>query len=244
MISGVATLDAQLPIYNPGEIENGSRLYSANCTGCHGPEGDAIASVNFAAGKYRRASSDEELVRIITRGIPGTAMPPSNFSEGQAGTIVAYLRSMAASASKMSAGDASRGKAVFEGKGQCTTCHSVAGAGSRTGPPLTEIGMLRRAVDLERALLDPSADVRPENRSVRAVTRDGGIVAGRLMNQDTFSIQVLDAKEQLVSLAKANLREYILLANSTMPTYKGKLTAQEVADVVSYLQSLKGRSAN
>lgn len=232
---------AQQPIYNAGEVEGGGRLYQSNCSGCHGPEGDTIAGVNFASGRFRRATSDDELVRIIVRGIPGTAMPPSNFSEGQAGTIVAYLRSMASSAPKTTAGDASRGKTLFEGKGQCLSCHSVNGAGSRTGPNLTEIGAVRRLVDLERSLLEPSAEVRAENRSIRIVTRDGPTVTGRLLNQDTFTLQVLDAKEQLVSIAKPTVREFIILTSSTMPSFRTMLTTQELADVIGYLQTLRGR---
>lgn len=60
------------------------------------------------------------------------------------------------------------------------------------------------------------------------------------MNQDTFTLQLLDSKEQLVSLAKSSLRSYELLKTSPMPSYRDKLSMQEVADVVSYLASLKG----
>lgn len=241
-LCAAGVLVAQQREYLPAEIEGGGRLYQSSCSGCHGPEGDTIAGVSFASGRFRRATFDDDLVRIIVRGIPGTAMPPSNFSEGQAGTIVAYLRSMASSASKTPPGDASRGRAVFEGKGQCLTCHSVQGVGSRVGPNLTEIGGGRRVVELERSLLDPNAEVRAENRSIRIVTtRDGPAVTGRLLNQDTFSLQVLDAKEQLVSIAKSNVREFIILTNSTMPSYRNTLTTQELGDVLSYLASLKGR---
>src|SRR5580704_10098190 len=90
----VQALAAQQHRYLPAEVEAGGRLYQANCTGCHGPEGDGIAAVNFSKGQFRRAMSDDDLVRVIIRGIPGTPMPPSTFSEGQAGTIVAYLRAM------------------------------------------------------------------------------------------------------------------------------------------------------
>ena len=129
VLSAVAGLDAQARRYLPGEIESGGRLYQANCTSCHGPEGDGIPGVNFSKGQLRRTTSDEDLVRIIVRGIPGTSMPPSNFSEGQSGTIVAYLRWMAGAGGSAATGDASRGKSVFEGKGQCLTCHSVSGVG-------------------------------------------------------------------------------------------------------------------
>src|SRR5262249_54551436 len=151
---------------------------------------------NFSRGQFRRSQSDDDLVRVIVRGIPGTAMPPGNFSEPQAATIVAYLRSMSGGGPP-STGDVSRGKALFEGKGACLTCHSVAGSGSRVGPNLTEIGQTRRAVELERSLVEPGAEIRPENRVVRALTRDGTTVTGRLLNQDTFSLQLIDANERL-----------------------------------------------
>ena len=227
--------------YIPAEIEAGGRLFQANCTFCHGPEGDGVAGVSFSKGQFRRTSSDDEVVRVIVRGIPGTAMPPSNFSEGQAATIVAYLRSMTGANSTAVGGDAGRGKVVFEGKGQCLTCHSVNGAGSRTGPVLTEIGSFRPVVELQRSLVDPDAEIRPENRSVRAVTREGTTITGRLFNQDTFALQLIDSNERLLLLDKANLREYAVLKTSPMPSYRDTLNAQELAEVVSYLASLRGR---
>src|SRR5205085_8251798 len=103
------------------------RLFLTNCAACHGPEGDAVPGVDLGHGKFRRASSDDELTKIIQKGIEGTAMPPSNFTNVQAGAIVAYLRDMAESTgrSTLSGGDAAQGKIVFEGKGACLTCHRV-----------------------------------------------------------------------------------------------------------------------
>jgi len=223
------------------EVEAGQRLFQANCTGCHGPEGDGVPGINFSKGQYRRASSDDDMLRIIVRGIPGTPMPPSSFSELQATSVVAYLRSIGAAGASSSAGDARRGKALFDGKGQCATCHSVNGVGARSGPNLTEIGAFRRAIELEQSLVDPDAEIRPENRSVRVVTRDGETVTGRLLNQDTFSVQLLDPKERLLSYDRANLREATIVRNSTMPSYRSALSAAETADLISYLASLKGR---
>src|SRR5689334_18045415 len=97
VLSLAATAPAQQR-YLPGEVEAGGRLYTSNCTGCHGPDGDGVAGVNFSQGKFRRAATDDDLVRIIVRGVPGTPMPPSGMSEGQAGTVVAYLRAMTATA--------------------------------------------------------------------------------------------------------------------------------------------------
>jgi putative heme-binding domain-containing protein len=226
--------------YTPQDIENGGQIYQANCTGCHGPEGDGVPAVNLGSGQFRRGTTDDELVRIIIGGLPGTAMPPSSFSEGQAGTVVAYLRSLATSPKGViAAGDATRGRTIFEGKGQCLTCHSVGGTGGRTGPALTEIGSLRRAVELHRSLIDPQAEIRSDQRSVRAVTRQGATVTGRLLNQDSFSVQLLDSTGRLVLLEKSNLREYTILKESPMPSYQDRLDTQELADLVSFLTTLR-----
>ena len=78
------------------------------------------------------------------------------------------------------------------------------------------------------------------NRFVRVVTRNGATITGRLMNQDSFTVQLIDSREQLVSLMKSNVREFAFI-NSPMPSYKDKLSSQELADLVSYLASLRGR---
>jgi putative heme-binding domain-containing protein len=228
--------------YTPADIENGGLLYQGNCTACHGPDGDGVPSVNLGSGRFRRGTTDDEIVKIILGGIPGTAMPPSNFSEGQAGTIVAYLRSLAETPTTgMIPGNAARGQTVFTGKGQCQNCHSVAGVGARSGPSLSEIGASRRAVELRRSIIEPSAEIRQDHRAVRVAMRDGSTITGRLLNQDTFTIQLLDGSSRLRLLDMSTVREFTILKESPMPSFKDTLDAQEVADVVAYLTTLKGR---
>ena len=156
-------------------------------------------------------------------------------------TIVAYLRFMATTAYSTSApGDPVRGEAIFEGKGDCFNCHRVKDKGSRLGPDLTEIGTVRRMIELERSLLEPNAEILLQNRLVRVVTRHGITITGRLLNQDTFSVQLIDSKGRLQSLEKSSLKEYGFIDKSPMPTYRDKLNPRELADLVSYLVSLKG----
>jgi mono/diheme cytochrome c family protein len=54
-------------------------------------------------------------------------------------------------------------------------------------------------------------------------------------------VQLIDDQERLVSLTKADLREYTIRTVSPMPSYKGKLTDEETADLLAYLLSLKER---
>ena len=228
--------------YPATDVENGGRLFLASCAACHGPDGDGVAGVDLGRGQFRRATSDEDLVRIIRTGIPNTGMPPNNISEINAGNIVVYLRTIAAETRSTSApGDPARGRAIFEGKGGCASCHRVNGNGSRSGPDLTDVGGQRRAADLERSIVDPGAAVLPNHRSFRVVTREGTEVTGRLLNHDLFTVQLLDSKEQLRSFQKSALREHAFVDGSPMPSYRDRLSAEELSDLVGYLVSLRGR---
>jgi cytochrome c oxidase cbb3-type subunit 3 len=227
----------------PADIERGGQTFLSSCAVCHGPDGDTIAGVNLASGTFRHGTSDQELVNIIRNGIPGTAMPPNNLTEAQAGLVVAYLRSLPAAilASKTSGlhGDAVNGKAIFEGKGTCTSCHMVKGVGGFLGPDLSSVGLTRRSIELERAMTDPSADIRTGNRTVKVVARDGTTTIGRLLNQDTYSLQMIDAKGNLLAVMKDAVRSWDVMETSAMPNFTDKLTTQEMADVVSYLGTMK-----
>jgi putative heme-binding domain-containing protein len=136
-------------------------------------------------------------------------------------------------------GDAGRGRALFEGKGECTDCHAVRGAGSRVGPDLTRIGLVRRAGELERSLLDPKAEVQPENRFYKVSPKNGRPVVGRLLNRDTYTVQLIDLDERMRSFEIADLAAHGF-DDTPMPSARDKLSTQEIADVVSYLSSLRG----
>jgi putative heme-binding domain-containing protein len=225
----------------PADLERGEQAFLSACASCHGTSGDAVANVTLTAGTYRRATTDQELMNLIRSGIPGTAMPPSSLSEAQAALVVAYLRSLRAPTSAPRAtglvGSAAAGKAVYTA-GDCASCHRAGGQGGFLGPDLSSVGATRAVPELERALLDPSADIRTGNRTVTVVTKDGKSTVGRLLNQDTYSLQWIDAAGTLTSSRKDALRQWDVMAVSGMPNYTAKLSAQQLADVVAYLQTL------
>jgi len=246
-IAGPPPLAAQNPAghpdeYAPADIAYGARLYDAQCTTCHGATGDGISSVDLRSGKFRNAATDQDLSRVITNGIQGTGMQAFKFDPSELAGIVAYLRNMNSfDRGSVKAGDAGRGRMAFDGKGGCARCHRVGAQGSRVAPDLSEIGAARSPGSLVRSLTDPTSQMMPINRPVRAVTRDGKVINGRRLNEDTYTVQLLDEQERLVSLAKADLREFTILSVSPMPSYKNTFTPDELADVVAYLLSLKGR---
>jgi putative heme-binding domain-containing protein len=138
-----------------------------------------------------------------------------------------------------SSGDEARGKTLVESNG-CFDCHRIDQRGSRVGPDLSDIGTRRTPERLQQALLDPDDEVLFENRYVRFVTKDGATVTGRLLNQDALSVQLINPKEELKTYMRATLRDYTVVDKGLMPSVRGKLTDQQVADIVSYLSSLKG----
>jgi putative heme-binding domain-containing protein len=139
-------------------------------------------------------------------------------------------------------GDAGRGRALFEGKGKCLTCHRVGEKGSFAGPELTDVGGARVPASLRLSLLDPSSAMRPINRPVRAVTPDGKTITGRRLNEDTYTVQLMTDDGRLVGLVKSELKEWSVGTVSPMPSYKDTLTPDELSDLVGYLASLGAQS--
>jgi putative heme-binding domain-containing protein len=229
------------PEYYPADIQYGAQIFAQQCTACHGTSGDLIPGVNFRAGIFKRVVSDNDLRATITTGVPGTEMRPFAFGASELTGIVSYLRNMNSFDAKGSViGNAGRGQALFQGAGNCASCHAINGKGTRVAPDLGDIGALRTADLLHRKLIDPAGNLLPVNRSVRAVTKDGKTISGRRLNEDTYTVQLIDEQEHLVSFTKADLREFTVLKTTSMPSYKDKFSAQELADVEAYLLSLRG----
>jgi cytochrome c oxidase cbb3-type subunit III len=246
IVAGWLAAYAPVPLlaqpYAPADIQYGAKLFGEQCTVCHGATGDVVAGVDLRANRFKRSTSDYDLMAVISNGVEGTSMPPFKFQPSELTAVIAYLRNMRDFDSKTTLiGDGTRGKAVFEGKGGCTSCHRVNGKGPRVAPDLSDIGAIRTPDLLRRAIVTPNADVRFANRSVRALTKDGKLITGRRLNEDTFTVQMIDEQERLVSLQKANLRQYELVRETGMPAYADKLSANELADLLGYLLSLKGQ---
>ena len=227
--------------YAQADIVYGSRLYAAQCATCHGADGAGVGTVNLRSGQFRRVTIDQEIQRLITNGIPDAGMPPFKFDSAELAGLVAFIRNMNTfDSASVKVGDPLRGRTIFEGQGACLKCHMVNDKGSAVGPDLSDIGANRAPSALERHLVDPTGSMMPINRPVRVVTRNGKVYNGRRLNEDTYSVQLVDEQERLVSLLKTDLREYQILTKSLMPSYKDKLASEELADVVAYLLSLKG----
>ena len=227
--------------YPAADIAAGSRVYAANCASCHGATGVGVGGIDLRRGRLPRAATDEALAGLVTSGIAGTGMPSFRFTSDEMRGLIAFVRGglgVDPNAPPVKLGNAARGRTIFEGEGRCLSCHRVGATGSWAGPDLTDIGAARTPAALQRSLIDPTGGMRPLNRPVRAVTRDGAVVTGRRLNEDTYAVQLMTTDGRLVSLVKGELREWSVSQTSPMPSYKEQLTAEALADLVAYLVSL------
>jgi putative heme-binding domain-containing protein len=225
--------------YTQADIATGYGVYQTQCAHCHGPSGDQVSGIDLRRRIFKRSSTDEDLARVITAGVPGTGMPPVALRAPELTGVVAYIRAGFDQTMDVTVGDATRGRTIFDGKGECGSCHRVRGRGPRSAPDLSDIGLARTPAALRRTLVDPSSAMIPINRPVRIVTRDGRTIRGRRLNEDTYTVQVLDVDEKLLSLAKSDIRTFVVDTTSPMPSYGTKLTADEIADVLAYLLTLR-----
>jgi putative heme-binding domain-containing protein len=161
------------------------------------------------------------------------------------GILTAQVRENAVGAEKSASetelpGNPIRGQSLFGGEGHCTSCHRVGETGSALGPNLTAVGTELTVDQLRKSLLNPDPTVPPAYQRYRVVTRDGKIISGRLLNQDPYSLQMMDSDNELVAFERSELREWGLIQTPPMPSYSGTLNTDELADVLAYLASLKG----
>lgn len=243
LMLAAAALNAQHG-FTQADIEEGGKQYRLNCITCHGPDGNLVTGIDLGHGKFRRASTDDDVIRTILNGVPGTGMPAFEMILPRAQVITAYLRSMAAEPAGVSqaakTGDRARGKTIFEGSQGCTTCHRVRGVGGTSGPDLSDEGLNKRSIEIETAILHPGPGKALENRPVHVVLKNGTAINGLLLNEDTFTVQITGSDGRPSSYQRADLNEFAFLQQSLMPSYQGKLNPQELADVVTYLSALRG----
>jgi cytochrome c oxidase cbb3-type subunit III len=234
----------------------GEFQFRINCAFCHGlgARGGGRGP-DLTRARKRHGTSDADMFHSIKEGVPGTAMPAAVGSIGVVMTneevwqVVAYLRSVQVKAPEQS-GNSRHGSELFHGDANCSGCHMVEGKGGRLGPDLTGVGGAR-AVDyivdsirnpsrrLAQGLSEPTKEFPQEYETVTAVTSDGKEITGVTLNEDSFSVQLMDTGEHIYLLEKDKLRSFKKTRVSLMPAYTTALLSdKDLQDIVAYLLSL------
>lgn len=228
------------PYTSVKDIAAGEKTFRSYCTICHGRTGEGAKGPDLTLGLFRNATSDAAMFSVIRYGIPGTDMPRHYMSDAGIWQVATYVRSLSARSSTAEvAGDPVAGARIFHEQENCSQCHAVDGRGERRAPDLTEVGWRRSPDYLRASLVDPNADVPPKWWTLRLVDGDGTTVTGWRLNEDTYSVRLLDANDNLRAFEKGDLRELERIETSPMMSYEDMLSEQELDDLVAYLYSLR-----
>lgn len=246
---------------NPGAIAAGQARFGETCAVCHGANGEGGQGEgqgpNLITNSDVRRASDQALFNLVHNGVPTTAMPAFPLPQTQIWQLVAYLRSLSATAISLHLpGDVAAGRAIFFGKGNCSQCHMIRGQGGFLGPDLTNIGASRRLDQIRDAVLQTGNDASNRSdlygdpfagyRSVILHMPDGKDVRGIAKNYSNYSVQVLDAAGHLYFLRGSDMNRVAFQKKSWMPDdYMDKLTRKEIQDLLAFLsrQSVRPPSA-
>jgi putative heme-binding domain-containing protein len=234
-------------------ITQGAVLFRQECVFCHGVSArGGMRGPDLTTGSWSHGGSDAELAATISAGVPGTAMPPNRLTEQEIWEIIAYLRTLQQPPAA-SSGDARRGETLFFGATRCSSCHIVNGRGGRLGPELSAVGSARSRAYIVESIREPGRRL-TENRSlgsdstlkfdtVSLVTADGATIVGVPLDEDTFTVQVMDAGERIHSFDKKALKSFRHEDRSLMPAYDvNRLNDSDLDDLVAFLQSLRAGS--
>jgi cytochrome c oxidase cbb3-type subunit III len=232
-------------------IAQGKQQFEGTCANCHGIDGSGATGPNLH--DVARRLGPEGLFQTIHSGILGSGMPAfGQLGDAKLWQIVDYVSSFGHSPAELVSGDPQKGRAVYESAG-CPTCHMVDGKGGDSGPELSKVGLLRGADFLRSVILDPGANIPTDSGGLqeranypaytmyRVVLNDGKELMGNRVNEDSFTIQLRDADGNLHSIEKFYVKKIEPVSGkSFMPSYKGKLTDEQINDLVSYLAGLGG----
>jgi cytochrome c oxidase cbb3-type subunit III len=250
---------AQNPLANDVKAAKaGEYEFRINCALCHGlgaRGGGRGPDLTRAVKKHTH--TDAEMFQVISNGISGTAMP-ANGTNGQGvgmtdeeiWQIITYIRSQEVKAPAKALGNAAHGKELFYGDANCSLCHMVEGKGGRLGPELTGVGGSRTREAIIDSVRNPSRrlawglteatkEFPQEYESVTVVTADGKEIKGVTLNEDSFSVQIMDVGEKIHLLEKDKLRSFQKSRQSAMPKYDADvLSDKDLEDIVAFLVSV------
>src|SRR5579862_574776 len=238
------------PRTTPESIAAGKALFEGTCANCHGIDGSGANGPNIRDAGTRLGP--EALYQTLHTGVMGSGMPSfATLGEDKLWELVDYVSSFGQAGGAAASGDPQKGRAIYDANG-CSNCHMIDGQGGSSGPDLSKVGTVRSAALLHKILLDPGGNLPtgddlqelaqyPAYEMYRVVMKNGKELLGTRVNEDSFTMQLRDESGNIHSVQKFDVKEIERVPDkSFMPSYKGKLTDEQLNDLVAYLASLGG----
>ncbi len=191
-LAALLPLSAQKP---KSDIESGRKEFEKSCGFCHGPDATGARGPDLIrSAVLSHDAHGEALAPVIRNGRPDKGMPPMLMSDDQIAQIAVFLHARVAEAlhsnrvssdypeEKLLTGDASAGKAYFNGSGGCAACHSPTG-------DLAGVARKYSPINLQARFLYPAG----KKPTAIVTTQSGQKVSGTIVRTDDFSIAVRDS---------------------------------------------------
>ena len=228
---------------DPKALEYGRPLFRKSCSSCHGINARGGGrGPNLTLGRWNYGGTDAALFRTIKNGVSGTEMPSSRHEDNEIWLLVAYLRTLGSESREPAPGDRKAGERIFSTQSNCSQCHMVGGKGGRLGPDFSRLGGSRSADFLVESVRKPSKNISDGYTTVTVAAKDGERITGVRKNEDTFSVQLMSADEQLHLFLKKDLQEVREESESLMPAYNRRmLSDQDLEDLVAYMSGLRSQ---
>jgi len=188
---------------------------------------DAVKDLAVARGTAHKDASVREL---FERFLPAESRVRRLGSVVQAEQILSL------------AGDAESGHQLFlkDSGFACRNCHRIGDDGKQIGPDLTKIAQTLSREQLLESILQPSKQVKKEYVTWLAETTQGLLVTGLLVSKTDESVKLKNAQNQVQTIPMSEIEELVPRQQSMMPDLLYRdMTAQQVADLVAYLESLR-----
>ena len=231
-------------------LAEGQSLFRGLCSGCHGGMGRGGKGPDLTDDRWLHGSKDEDIIRVIKNGVPGTTMKKlgESLKDEQIDKIVSYVRTLARAPGDSNwkpymPGDPKHGQQLFfdeKGKALCSKCHTANRKGGKVGPTLDRIAARRSPEFIMESIVQPSKFIDPMYESVNVATAEGKIIVGLRINETNFSIQLREENGRFHSFMKRDLEGFRVMDKSLMPeNITDQLTVRQLHDLFAFLMTLE-----
>ena len=176
------------------------------------------------------ASSESHVRDLFEKYLPEDQRPKRLGTAVDPATILALEGDLAAGR-----------KLFFETTGVlCKSCHKLENQGTEVGPDLSKIAKKYDRAKILDNILNPSREIDPKFVTHLALTNDGRVFTGILVERTDAAVSLKDNKGKVTQLQADEIDTLSPQQQSLMPELLLRdMTAQQVADLLAYLGSLK-----
>ncbi len=123
----------------------------------------------------------------------------------------------------------------------CFKCHTVNGRGGNVGPDLSVIARTMDRAKLLTSILEPSKEISPQYLTWTIATVDGKTYSGIVVTETGGGdLDLGDNQGKVIKIPRKEIEERVPSTVSVMPQgLHQQMTPQELADLLSYLETLK-----